>query len=219
MPADSLVSADTLALVRFGLRAPDDPRIVDSVRVIDHVLQTELPTGPGWRRYNGDGYGEHEDGSPFNGTGMGRVWPLLAGERAHYELAAGHKADAEHLLAVMEATASPGGLLPEQVWDGPPTARAGAAAGQAQRLAPCRWSGRMPSISSCCARWRTPRCSTCRRSRCGGTSASIGSRASQPWRPDWRTETVAPGRVLRLDLPEPRWWRGARIAGARVPRY
>ena len=87
--ADALVSTDMLALVRFGLRAPDDPRIVDSVRVIDHVLRAELPTGPGWRRYNGDGYGEHDDGSPFDGTGVGRVWPLLAGERAHYELAAG----------------------------------------------------------------------------------------------------------------------------------
>ena len=44
---------------------------------------------PAWYRYNGDGYGEHEDGTPFDGTGIGRPWPLLAGERAHYELAAG----------------------------------------------------------------------------------------------------------------------------------
>ena len=48
-----------------------------------------LPQGPCWYRYNGDGYGEHEDGSPFDGTGIGRPWPLLAGERAHYEIAAG----------------------------------------------------------------------------------------------------------------------------------
>ena len=34
VPAQSIVSPDALALVRFGLRAPDDPRIVDTVKVI-----------------------------------------------------------------------------------------------------------------------------------------------------------------------------------------
>ena len=106
--------------MRFGLRAADDPRITDTVKVIDHVLRVDLPYGPGWRRYNGDGYGEHDDGAPYDGTGVGRVWPLLAGERAHYELAAGRRAEAERLLAAMEAGASPGRLLPEQVWDGAP---------------------------------------------------------------------------------------------------
>ena len=37
--ADELVSTDALALVRFGLRAADDPRITDTVKVIDHVLR------------------------------------------------------------------------------------------------------------------------------------------------------------------------------------
>ncbi|TIP54468.1 MAG: hypothetical protein E5X68_36870, partial [Mesorhizobium sp.] len=76
---------DALALVRFGLRAADDPRILNTVKVIDAELRCELPQGPLWCRYSGDGYGEHEDGSPFDGTGRGRPWPLLAGERAHYE--------------------------------------------------------------------------------------------------------------------------------------
>jgi hypothetical protein len=40
---------------------------------------------------SGDGYGEHADGRPFDGTGIGRAWPLLTGERAHYELAAGRR--------------------------------------------------------------------------------------------------------------------------------
>ncbi|TGV96463.1 glucan 1,4-alpha-glucosidase, partial [Mesorhizobium sp. M2D.F.Ca.ET.145.01.1.1] len=69
-------------------------------------------------RYNSDGYGEHEDGAPFDGTGQGRPWPLLAGERAHYELAAGRKDEAASLLDALERSAGPGGLLPEQVWDG-----------------------------------------------------------------------------------------------------
>jgi glucoamylase len=76
-------------------------------------------TGPAWYRYNQDGYGEKADGSPFDGSGVGRPWPLLAGERAHYELAAGRPEVAVQLLGVMRAQASDGGMLPEQVWDGP----------------------------------------------------------------------------------------------------
>jgi glucoamylase len=113
-----IVSPDSLALVRFGLRAPDDPRILNTVRVIDALLKVELPQGSCWYRYNGDGYGEHEDGSPFDGSGIGRPWPLLAGERAHYELAAGRLKEAESLLTVMEKSPTGDGrLLPEQAWD------------------------------------------------------------------------------------------------------
>ena len=112
-----LISPDSLALVRFGLRAPDDPRILNTVKVIDALLKVNLPKGPCWYRYNGDGYGEHEDGSPFDGTGIGRPWPLLAGERAHYELAAGRPQAAEDLLKVMELSTEGGRLIPEQVWD------------------------------------------------------------------------------------------------------
>jgi glucoamylase len=116
--AAHLVSPDSLALVRFGLRAHDDPRILNTIRVIDALLRVQLPQGPCWYRYNGDGYGEHADGSAFDGTGIGRPWPLLAGERAHYELAAGRPKEAEALLAMIEQC--PYGhsrLLPEQVWD------------------------------------------------------------------------------------------------------
>ena len=116
---DEVVSPDALALVRFGLRDPHDPRIVNTVRVLDARLRTLTSTGPAWYRYNQDGYGEKEDGSPFDGVGVGRPWPLLAGERAHYELAAGRPEVAVQLLGVMRAQASDGGMLPEQVWDGP----------------------------------------------------------------------------------------------------
>jgi glucoamylase len=112
-----ILSPDALALVRFGLRAPDDPRVVNTVKVIDALLKTDLPYGPGWHRYNDDGYGEHRDGGPFDGTGVGRVWPLLAGERAHYELAAGHMDEATRLLHILEASTGAGKLLPEQIWD------------------------------------------------------------------------------------------------------
>ena len=115
--AEHVISPDALALVRFGLRAPDDPRILNTVKVIDGLLRAKLPQGYCWYRYNGDGYGEHSDGSPFDGTGIGRPWPLLAGERAHYELAAGRPEIAEQLLRVMELATEGGRLIPEQVWD------------------------------------------------------------------------------------------------------
>ncbi|MCC7415823.1 MAG: glucan 1,4-alpha-glucosidase [Acidobacteria bacterium] len=118
-PAALMVSPDALALVRFGLRAPDDPRIVDTLTIIDASLKVETPYGPAWHRYQGDGYGEHADGAPFDGVGIGRAWPLLTGERAHYELAAGRPREAERLARALEAFAGDSGLLPEQVWDGP----------------------------------------------------------------------------------------------------
>ncbi len=118
-PAEQIVSPDALALVRFGLRAPDDPRIVNTVKVIDALLRVETPYGPAWHRYNQDGYGEHADGSPYDGAGIGRLWPLLTGERAHYELAAGRIDEAMRLLATLESFANAGGLISEQLWDAP----------------------------------------------------------------------------------------------------
>jgi len=115
--AEHLVSPDALALVRFGLRAPDDPRILDTIKMIDTLLKIDMPQGPIWHRYNGDGYGEHADGLPFDGTGIGRAWPLLTGERAHYELAAGKKEEANKLLKALENFANEGGMIPEQTWD------------------------------------------------------------------------------------------------------
>ncbi len=116
-PAALMVNLDALALVRFGLRAADDSRILSTVKVIDATLKVDTPRGPAWRRYQGDAYGEHADGEPFDGTGIGRAWPLLTGERAHYELAAGRTEVAEQLVKAMETIAGESGLLPEQIWD------------------------------------------------------------------------------------------------------
>jgi glucoamylase len=119
VPVSEVVSVDALALVRFGLRRPDDPRIVNTLKAIDATLRVETPRGPSWRRYVGDGYGEHPDGSPFthrNDT-FGRAWPLLVGERGHYELMAGRRDEAERLARAMADQAGDGGMIPEQVWD------------------------------------------------------------------------------------------------------
>lgn len=116
IPVNELVSVDALALVRYGLRKPDDHRILNTLKVIDAQLKTDSASGPVWHRYNNDGYGEHEDGSPFDGTGIGRAWPLLTGERAHYEIAAGNMDKAGELFKTMENCANEG-LFSEQVWD------------------------------------------------------------------------------------------------------
>jgi len=116
-PARNVVGGDFLHLVRFGIRKPDDAIVRDSIEVIDGVLKRELPQGPGWRRYNHDGYGQKDDGSAFDGTGVGRCWPILTGERGHYELAAGR--DSKPFIRSMEDFANEGGMLTEQLWDGP----------------------------------------------------------------------------------------------------
>ncbi len=113
-PAKEIVDAGFLELVRYGIRKPGDPLIEDSLRVIDHCLRVETPSGPVWRRYNHDGYGQRDDGGPYMGCGRGRAWPLLTGERAHYELAAGR--DIQPYIRALEGFADRG-LLSEQVWD------------------------------------------------------------------------------------------------------
>jgi glucoamylase len=116
-PAREIVDAGFLDLVRFGVRKADDALMRDSLAVVDAVLKADTPWGPCWRRYSHDGYGQRDDGGPYEGWGRGRAWPLLTGERAHYELAAGR--DVSLYIRAIEGFASSTGLLPEQVWDAP----------------------------------------------------------------------------------------------------
>ena len=113
-PAVSLVSTSVVALCRFGLRAPNDKRINDTLKIVDALLKIETPKRSVWHRYNRDSYGEHEDGSAFDGTGIGRGWPLLTGERGHDELAAGRIENAKQLLNDLESIAGENGFIPEQ---------------------------------------------------------------------------------------------------------
>jgi len=112
--ARDIVDGGFLELVRYGIRRADDALIEDSVRVIDAVLKIDTPGGPCWHRYNYDGYGDGPAGEPFRGWGRGGGWPLLTGERGHYELAAGR--DPRAYIRAMESFASEGGMLPEQIW-------------------------------------------------------------------------------------------------------
>ena len=115
--AREVIDAGFLELVRYGVRRANDPLIVDSLKVVDKILRVDTPYGPCWRRYNHDGYGQRHDGGPYLGWGQGRAWPIMTGERAHYELAAGR--DPGAYIEAMERFASNGGMLPEQIWDEP----------------------------------------------------------------------------------------------------
>lgn len=114
-PARNVVGGDFLHLVRLGIRSANDPIVRDSIEVMDRVIKRDLPQGPGWRRYNHDGYGQKDDGRAFDGTGTGRCWPILTGERGHYELAAGR--DPKPFITTLENFANQGGMISEQLWD------------------------------------------------------------------------------------------------------
>ncbi len=114
-PAEDIVSLEFLYLVRLGLREATDAKVKQTMQVVEGELGMDTPAGRGYRRYSHDGYGEHEDGAPFDGSGKGRLWPLLTGEIGHLALLSGN--DVTPFLQTMVKMAGRGGLLPEQVWD------------------------------------------------------------------------------------------------------
>jgi glucoamylase len=146
MTDESLViDGGFLELVRYGVRAANNPHILETLPEYDNMQLPDLlrvkyeftfpgvdGKFPGWRRYGIDGYGEDITqgmGYAANGESIpaqrGRVWPFFTGERGHYELAL---AQTNNTLAIdqlrntyvkaMELFANEGMMLPEQVWDG-----------------------------------------------------------------------------------------------------
>jgi len=111
----AIVDAGFFELVRLGIRPATYPLISASLAVVDRTIKVDTPAGPAWYRYNHDGYGEKENGRGWVDTGVGRLWPLLTGERGEYELARG--GDARPLLDALQKFANAGRMLPEQVWD------------------------------------------------------------------------------------------------------
>ncbi len=175
MRTHDLLGMEFLYLVRMGLRAADDARIRDSVKLVDELLAVHTPTGVFYHRYNQDGYGEHADGSPFDGTGIGRAWPLLTGERGHYAIDAGE--DPAPYLDAMLASASDGGMIPEQVWDTSPIPEKHLFPGRPSGSAmPLVWAHAellklviaskrgepIERLKAVAARYRKPRASSCR---------------------------------------------------------
>ncbi len=198
--ADEQLAIDCLQLARFGLRAVDDPHMSASIKAIDALLKTDTPKGPVWHRYNGDGYGEHPDGAPFDGWGRGRGWPLLTGERGHIAVLAGE--DARPYLAAMTRMTGPGGLLPEQVWDSAPIPERGLYPGQPSGSAmPLVWAHAefIKLVLSLAAGAPVDRPAR--------TWARYGGHRPQLdyalWQPGQRLRQLKAGKELRLLLPEP----------------
>ena len=149
--ADQRAVADAgfLELVRLGIYAPDDPVIRNSIKVTDKAISHTTPTGQFWHRYTGDGYGERPDGSqwemdlpPSSRQTIGRLWPLLAGERGEYELANGDLGSAKRRLRDLVGISGTGDTMPEQVWDeNPPSGRPGFPTGKGTESAtPLAWT-------------------------------------------------------------------------------
>ena len=137
-----ILDAGFLELVRLGIKAPSDPLIVESLKLIDQLIKVKTPVGDAWYRYNHDAYGETPEGGKYDGrNGVGRLWTLLTGERGEYELAAGDIASARQRLDTLAGFANDGLMIPEQVWDREkspaPSLRFGAGTGSATPLA---WS-------------------------------------------------------------------------------
>jgi glucoamylase len=150
-----VVDAGFLELARLGELAASDSDILQSLPVVDTTIRTDTASGPGWHRYNGDGYGDgSDDGHPWapSGKGTGHLWPVLTAERGEQSLQTGDPATAAALLDAMARMASGIGLIPEQDWELPDLAaspfgtapeiasigfRKGAPAGSA---APLTWS-------------------------------------------------------------------------------
>lgn len=118
----AVIDAGFLELVRLGELPANDEDVVQSLLVVDATIRSDTANGPGWHRYNGDGYGDRSsDGRPWapSGQGTGHVWPALSAERAEQALASGDTAGAASLLRGMNAFASGIGLIPEQDWEFP----------------------------------------------------------------------------------------------------
>src|SRR3954454_24148522 len=142
-----IVDPSFLELVRLGVKRANDPTIVNTIKVVDDQLGVTTPNGSFWHRFNFDGYGETRDGGPWDISPpdtfrtIGRIWPIFAGERGEYELAAGDSG-AEDRLASIAAAGNDGHMIPEQVWDEhPPSGQPGFPRGEGTFSAtPLAWS-------------------------------------------------------------------------------
>jgi len=141
-----VVDQSFLDTVRFGIIAPDDPVVLNTLEVVDKDLAVGTPNGTFWHRFSFDGYGETRSGGQWRITDpgsrktLGRAWPLLTGERGEYAVLAGQ--DGAPYLSAMAAAAGDSDMLAEQVWDGrPPTGKPCCPAGEGTRAAtPLLWS-------------------------------------------------------------------------------
>jgi glucoamylase len=128
------IDAGFLELVRLGVKSPTGAQIRSSVAVVDDCIRKVINGHVYFLRYGRidkrdaeckDTYGEADNGKCWNGdaSGRGRLWPLLSGERGHYELINSGVSEAQKYLDAIASTANSGFMLAEQIWDGVPIPR------------------------------------------------------------------------------------------------
>ena len=125
---------------------------------------------------------------------------MLTGERAHYALALGDRAQAETLLCAMEACTSRGALIPEQVWDSADIPERELVRGH-------------PSGSAMPLVWAHAEHIKLLRSLADGVVFDLPPQTVEryqrrqtvprivPWRPGFQPGFLPAGRVLRVGLP------------------
>ncbi len=117
-----VIDAGFLELTRLGILPANDADIANSLGVVDATIKSDTSSGPGWHRYNGDGYGDDGTiGSPWapSGKGTGHLWPALTAERSEQSLQTGDTVGAAQLLDAMAQFSSGVGLIAEQSWEQP----------------------------------------------------------------------------------------------------
>jgi glucoamylase len=122
--ARDVIDGGFLELVRLGLKAADDPSILETLPEYDATLKRSIPgKGDAYFRYNYDGYGERNDGHNYGENddtthGRGRLWPIFSAERGMYEIArTGNAGAGTPFVAALKQFSTPEGFLPEQVWN------------------------------------------------------------------------------------------------------
>ena len=133
----SVIDGGFQELVRLGELPISDPDVQASLGVLDKQISVSTPSGTGYYRYgtsaakgSADGYGDcyqpsqtscATTGAPWppTDTGTGHLWPVLSGERAESDVAAGQSSGAAGLLDAMLTMSSGVGLVPEQAWEDP----------------------------------------------------------------------------------------------------
>jgi len=103
---DLKIDAADLAPFLFGVLPHDDPLVVGTVKAVEDHLRT--PVG-GIARYQDDYFHRKTEDAAGNAWIISTLW------LARYKLAIGERLAADKLIAWVVATATVGGMLPEQV--------------------------------------------------------------------------------------------------------
>jgi glucoamylase len=120
-----VIDGGFLELVRKGVKDANHPAILETLPEYDATIgQTLSGNRPAWFRYNFDGYGEknptaqNPNGANYDGSGVGRLWPIFTAERGMYEiLKAGNVGGVgTSYLNALRTFSTPEGYIPEQIW-------------------------------------------------------------------------------------------------------